>query len=97
MAWTQLPLANSAIKKMRPATTFFSGALLLIAGLVAAPEQPRNQRYICSCRHDPTTMEVFAAWTAASACDAPERKGFDTLFALVTWHLWKERNARVLR
>lgn len=26
-----------------------------------------------------------------------KRKGFDTLFALVTWQLWKERNARVFR
>ena len=26
-----------------------------------------------------------------------KRKGFDTLFALITWHLWKERNARVFR
>lgn len=25
------------------------------------------------------------------------KKGFDTLFALVTWEIWKERNARVFR
>ena len=24
-------------------------------------------------------------------------KGFDTLFALTTWEIWKERNARVFR
>jgi hypothetical protein len=26
-----------------------------------------------------------------------KKKGFDTLFALITWQLWKERNARVFR
>lgn len=26
-----------------------------------------------------------------------KRKGFDTLFALIAWHIWKERNARVFR
>jgi hypothetical protein len=25
------------------------------------------------------------------------RRGFDTLFALVTWEVWKERNAKVFR
>ncbi|KAG0512495.1 hypothetical protein BDA96_10G018800 [Sorghum bicolor] len=25
------------------------------------------------------------------------RKGLDTLFALVSWHVWKERNARCFR
>ncbi|OEL19969.1 hypothetical protein BAE44_0019012, partial [Dichanthelium oligosanthes] len=26
-----------------------------------------------------------------------KRKGFDTLFALTTWEIWKERNARTFR
>ncbi|RCV36316.1 hypothetical protein SETIT_7G308900v2, partial [Setaria italica] len=26
-----------------------------------------------------------------------KRKGLDTLIALVTWEIWKERNARVFR
>lgn len=27
----------------------------------------------------------------------PRRKGFDSLFLLVVWHLWLERNARVFQ
>jgi hypothetical protein len=27
----------------------------------------------------------------------PKKKGFDTLVALITWEVWKERNARVFR
>ena len=82
--FTHLPLANSAIKKMkmRPTTTLYSFPVLLInAGLVATPKQPGNQRYMyTSAAAGMTTMVVgFAAWTAATL----EAQGFDTLFALV--------------
>lgn len=30
-----------------------------------------------------------------SAATGPRKKGLDTLFALVSWQLWKERNARL--
>jgi NaMN:DMB phosphoribosyltransferase len=32
-----------------------------------------------------------------SSISGTQRKGIDTLFALVSWQLWKERNARCFR
>lgn len=28
---------------------------------------------------------------------ATKQRGFDSLFALAAWHIWKERNARLFR
>jgi len=36
-------------------------------------------------------------WHLRQQLPGYKRKGFDTLFSLITWHLWKERNARVFR
>lgn len=42
---------------------------------------------------------VIQDWWATLRVQLPggKRKGFDTLFALISWQLWKERNARVFR
>ncbi|KAM3229105.1 hypothetical protein ACQJBY_060183 [Aegilops geniculata] len=34
-------------------------------------------------------------WTKLSLARSPSRKGMASLFMLVSWELWKERNARV--
>ena len=36
-------------------------------------------------------------WAGGAAAPGERRKGLDTLFALVSWQLWKERNARCFR
>ncbi|RLN28124.1 hypothetical protein C2845_PM05G27800 [Panicum miliaceum] len=36
-------------------------------------------------------------WHLRQQLPGAKRKGFDTLFALITWHLWNEQNARVFR
>jgi hypothetical protein len=40
--------------------------------------------------------EITMAWWTTSRKQLPKelRRGFDSLFLLVGWHLWKERNAR---
>ena len=47
----------------------------------------------------PQAMESLQDWWARlrSFLPPPKRKGFDTLFSLIAWELWKERNARVFR
>jgi len=67
--------------------------LILLAGLVGVP---------CSSAlsgHYTTAMESLQDWWARLRSFLPptKRKGFDTLFSLIAWELWKERNARVFR
>jgi hypothetical protein len=46
----------------------------------------------------PSAHTVRAWWRRLRAGLQPsQRKGFDSLFALVSWQLWKERNARCFR
>ncbi|CAN6373551.1 unnamed protein product [Urochloa humidicola] len=46
----------------------------------------------------PTTGSLQVWWThLRRQVQAQKRKGFDSLFALVSWQIWKERNARVFR
>jgi hypothetical protein len=46
----------------------------------------------------PDRLSTHARWLQfRGQCLDSKRKGFDSLFALVSWHIWKERNARVFR
>jgi len=47
----------------------------------------------------PQAMESLQDWWVRLRSFLPptKRKGFNTLFSLITWELWKERNARVFR
>ena len=58
---------------------------IILNRLGVAPAPPGD---ICIQEHWKQTRLQFPATT---------RKGADTLFALVSWHIWKERNARLFR
>ena len=46
----------------------------------------------------PTTATTVRWWRdLRSLFDGEQRSGFDSLFALVSWQVWKERNARCFR
>jgi hypothetical protein len=42
-----------------------------------------------------TTLDWWYTWR--QQWNGPERKGDDSIFALVAWELWKERNPRSFR
>ena len=58
---------------------------IILNRLGVAPAPPGD---ICIQEHWKQTRLQFPATT---------RKGADTLFELVSWHIWKERNARLFR
>lgn len=50
-------------------------------------------------QHIPVGHQTLPEWWTQlrQLLPAAKRHGFDRLFALVSWHIWKERNARVFR
>ena len=66
-----------------------------VRGLNTSARRDEVRLLVDDCR---ASIVCLQWWTTLCAhLPAQKRKGFDTLFALVTWYLWKERNARVFR
>ncbi|RLM53052.1 hypothetical protein C2845_PMPSC006798 [Panicum miliaceum] len=82
-----------AIKSLNPSTTFFAPAL--------SPDRCGGKysgHYIWIGQPPQDQPRTRTRWIQLrQQCLDSKRKGFDSLFALVSWQIWKERNARVFR
>jgi hypothetical protein len=67
--------------------------------LQAAPS-PESYGFIsCELSGDSYHQPLQLRFAGGAIClfDGEQRSGFDSLFALVSWQVWKERNARCFR
>lgn len=65
---------------------------LFTASLVSAPLLPRGHLHFCSGTSGDRSLLPTMLHSNHRRSASAKRKGFDTLFALTVWTLWKQRN-----